>query len=103
MCVDVCLCVLTVWIVLCLRHETWVTIQGYQWLAVIVSPLLAIPLFIAFGLYRAIFRFAGREALVAVARAVGIYALMYQRHFYYDKFPGCPPNNRPAPASLATS
>ncbi len=76
-CVDVCLCVLTVWIALCLRYETWVTVQGNQWYAVIVAPLLAIPLFIAFGLYRAIFRFAGREALVAVARAVGIYALIY--------------------------
>jgi FlaA1/EpsC-like NDP-sugar epimerase len=77
MCVDVCLCVLTVWIALCLRYETWVAIQGNQWYAIIVAPLLAIPLFIAFGLYRAIFRFAGREALIAVARAVGIYALMY--------------------------
>ncbi len=90
MCVDVCLCVLTVWIVLCLRHETWVTIQGYQWLAVIVSPLLAIPLFIAFGLYRAIFRFAGREALVAVARAVGIYALMYSAIFTTTSFQDVP-------------
>jgi FlaA1/EpsC-like NDP-sugar epimerase len=38
---------------------------------------LAIPLFFLFGLYRAIFRFAGREALIAVARSVGIYALIY--------------------------
>jgi FlaA1/EpsC-like NDP-sugar epimerase len=90
MCVDICLCVLTVWIVLCLRHETWVTIQGYQWLAVIVSPLLAIPLFIAFGLYRAIFRFAGREALVAVARAVGIYALMYSAIFTTTSYQDVP-------------
>lgn len=90
MCVDICLCVLTVWMVLCLRYETWVTFQGYQWLAVIVSPLLAIPLFIAFGLYRAIFRFAGREALVAVARAVGIYALMYSAIFTTTSFQDVP-------------
>jgi FlaA1/EpsC-like NDP-sugar epimerase len=81
LCVDVCLCVLTVWLALCLRYETWVTIQGNQWLAVAAAPLLAIPLFIVFGLYRAIFRFAGREALEAVARAVGIYALMYSAIF----------------------
>lgn len=90
MCVDICLCVLTVWLVLCFRHETWVTIQGYQWLAVIVSPLLAIPLFITFGLYRAIFRFAGREALEAVARAVGIYALMYSAIFTTTSFQDVP-------------
>jgi FlaA1/EpsC-like NDP-sugar epimerase len=77
LCVDICLCVLTVWLALCLRYETWITIQGNQWLAVLAAPLIAIPLFIVFGLYRAIFRFAGREALEAVARAVGIYALIY--------------------------
>jgi FlaA1/EpsC-like NDP-sugar epimerase len=77
LCVDICLCVLTVWLAICFRYETWVTLQGNQWLAVAAAPLLAIPLFVVFGLYRAIFRFAGREALVAVARAVGIYALLY--------------------------
>lgn len=77
LCVDICLCVLTVWLSLCLRYETWVSIQGNQWLAVLAAPLIAIPLFVVFGLYRAIFRFAGREALEAVARAIGIYALIY--------------------------
>jgi FlaA1/EpsC-like NDP-sugar epimerase len=77
LCVDVCLCILTAWIAICFRYETWVTLQGNQWLAVLAAPLLAIPLFFVFGLYRAIFRFAGREALVAVARSVGIYALLY--------------------------
>lgn len=76
-CVDVCLCILTAWIAICFRYETWVTLQGNQWLAVLAAPILAIPLFFAFGLYRAIFRFAGSEALVAVARSVGIYALIY--------------------------
>jgi FlaA1/EpsC-like NDP-sugar epimerase len=90
MCVDVCLCVLTVWIVLCLRHETWVTIQGYQWLAVILAPVFAIPLFIIFGLYRAIFRFAGREVLVAVARAVGVYTLMYSAVFVTTSYQDVP-------------
>ena len=90
MCVDICLCVLTVWIVLCLRHETWVTIQGYQWLPVILAPLFAIPLFIVFGLYRAIFRFAGREALVAVARAMGVYTLMYGAVFVTTSYQDVP-------------
>jgi FlaA1/EpsC-like NDP-sugar epimerase len=75
--VDMGLCVLTVWLALCLRFETWVDIQGNQWLPLIGSPLIAIPLFIMFGLYRAIFRFAGREVLMAVAKAVGIYTIIY--------------------------
>ena len=79
--VDVCLCVLTVWLALCLRFEGWISIQGNQWLAVLASPLLAIPLFVFFGLYRAIFRFAEREALLAVVRAVALYAVMYSAVF----------------------
>jgi FlaA1/EpsC-like NDP-sugar epimerase len=90
MCVDICLCVLTVWVVLCLRHETWITIQGYQWLPVILAPLFAIPLFIVFGLYRAIFRFAGREALVAVARAMGVYTLMFSAVFVTTSYQDVP-------------
>lgn len=78
---DVCLCVLTVWLAICLRFESWVRIDGNQWLPIIISPILAIPSFVAFGLYKAVFRFAGREAILAITRAVGIYAVMYSAIF----------------------
>ena len=78
---DVCLCVLTVWLAICFRFETWVSLQGNQWLAVALSPLLAIPLFIISGLYRAIFRYVDREAFMAVLRAVSIYTLIYSTIF----------------------
>jgi FlaA1/EpsC-like NDP-sugar epimerase len=75
--VDIGLCVITVWLAICLRFETWVNIQGNQWLPLIAAPLLAIPLFVMFGLYRAIFRFAGREVLLAVTKAIGVYSVIY--------------------------
>ena len=78
---DVCLCVLTVWLAICFRFEAWVSLQGNQWLAVALSPLLAIPLFIISGLYRAIFRYVDREAFMAVLRAVSIYTLIYSTIF----------------------
>ena len=78
---DVCLCILTVWLSICLRFEAWVKIDGNQWLPILISPILAIPLFVAFGLYKAVFRFAGREAIMAITRAVGIYAVMYSAIF----------------------
>ena len=37
--------------------------------------LLAVPIFIRFGLYRAIFRYTGMAALTATAQAVGVYTL----------------------------
>lgn len=88
--VDFCLCVLTVWLSICLRFEEWVYLQGYQWLAVAASPALAIPLFAAFGLYRSVFRFAGRESLLSLLRAIGIYALLYASVFTAIGFPLVP-------------
>jgi FlaA1/EpsC-like NDP-sugar epimerase len=43
--------------------------------------LLALPVFVVSGLYRAIFRYSGWPAMVAVARAVIIYGLLYASIF----------------------
>ena len=75
--VDASLCVFTVWIALCLRLESWVLLEGVYWISVVGSLVIAIPIFIAFGLYRAIFRFAGWAALATVAQAVALYAVFY--------------------------
>jgi len=75
--VDALLCVLTVWLALSLRVENWVVMHGNQWLAIGLSLALALPVFMMFGLYRAIFRYAGLTALVAVTKAVLIYGVLY--------------------------
>ncbi|MBU6370441.1 MAG: polysaccharide biosynthesis protein, partial [Burkholderiales bacterium] len=49
--------------------------------AVGVSIGLAIPIFVISGLYRAIFRYSGWPALLAVAQAIGIYGLLYASVF----------------------
>ncbi len=74
---DALLCALTVWLALCLRLDGWVVLTGNQWLAVGLSPLLALPVFVVLGLYRAIFRYAGLPALMAVVKAVVLYGVLY--------------------------
>ncbi|NDU85606.1 MAG: polysaccharide biosynthesis protein, partial [Ferrovum sp.] len=55
----------------------WVSLTGrYLWV-VEGSLALALPLFIAFGLYRAIFRYSGWTALMAVLRAIMVYAVLF--------------------------
>ncbi|MDM0110741.1 VanZ family protein [Variovorax sp. J22R133] len=75
--VDAGLCVLTVWMALSLRLDSWVALQGAHWWAVAGSLVLALPLFVTFGLYRAIFRYGGGAAVTAIWQASLIYALLY--------------------------
>lgn len=93
---DVSMCVLTVWLAYYLRlgefirfarHEQWG--EGASWAAAI-AVLLALPLFIVSGLYRAIFRYNGWPALLAVAQAIGVYGLLYATIFLAIGVPGVP-------------
>jgi FlaA1/EpsC-like NDP-sugar epimerase len=79
--VDLGLCVLTLWLAYYLRLGEFVALSGTALWAVGVSICFALPIFIMSGLYRAIFRYSGWPALLAVARAVGIYGLFYASIF----------------------
>ena len=59
-------------------------------LPTLVSLGLALPIFVAFGLYRAIFRYSGWPALVTVGKAVGLYALVFMAIFTLVGVPGVP-------------
>ena len=85
--VDLSLCVLTVWLAYYLRLGEFISFagssgwaQGAVW-ASAASVGIALPIFVVSGLYRAIFRYSGWPALLAVARAVGIYGLLYASVF----------------------
>ena len=79
--VDLGLCVLTVWLAYYLRLGEFVALSGNALWAVAASIGIALPIFVVSGLYRAIFRYSGWPALLAVARAIGIYGLLYASIF----------------------
>jgi FlaA1/EpsC-like NDP-sugar epimerase len=79
--VDTALCVLTVWLAYYLRLGEFVALSGNALLAAVTSVGLALPVFIISGLYRAIFRYSGWPALLAVARAIAVYGLIYASVF----------------------
>jgi FlaA1/EpsC-like NDP-sugar epimerase len=84
---DINLCVLTVWLAYYLRLGEFIGFDlQVEWdtgavRAAATSVALALPLFIVSGLYRAIFRYSGWPALLAVARTIGIYGLLYASVF----------------------
>jgi FlaA1/EpsC-like NDP-sugar epimerase len=88
--VDSALCVLTVWLAICFRFESWVSLSGYQWLAVVLSVFLAIPLLAAFGFYHTVIRYVGKQTITAALRAIGLYAIIYSAVFTAYGFPLVP-------------
>ncbi len=64
--------------------------QGAQWWVFALAPALALPVFIRFGLYRAIFRYTGQAALLATAKAIGIYGVLLLAVLLLTAWPGVP-------------
>jgi len=81
MLVDVSLCILTVWLAYYLRLDQFIALTGNAFWAAAVSVGIALPIFIASGLYLAIFRYSGWPALLTVSYAVGVYGLLYASIF----------------------
>jgi len=75
--VDIALCALTVWIAYCLRLSEWVPMNGRPLVAIVLSVMLAVPVFAAFGLYRIVFRHAGVDTMGSCASACAVYGLGY--------------------------
>lgn len=57
---------------------------GHAWLFT-VAPLIAIPLFIRFGMYRAVMRYLGNDALLAIGKAVSLSALILALVVYWHQ------------------
>jgi len=75
--VDVLISFFTVWLAFGLRLDQWGHLHGNQWWVVIAAIGISTPLFISFGLYRAIFRFIGSAALASMARVFIIYTTLF--------------------------
>ena len=88
--VDMALCVLTVWLAYYLRIGEFVALSGPASWAAGASIVIALPIFIVSGLYRAIFRYSGLPAMLAIARAAGIYAVLYASIFTVVGVSGVP-------------
>jgi FlaA1/EpsC-like NDP-sugar epimerase len=71
---DVFICGVSVWLAFGLRLDQWDHFKGMQWMVFIAAIGFSFPLFISFGLYRAIFRYVGSTAFLSISRAFIIYS-----------------------------
>lgn len=80
---DVTLCLISVWLSFYLRLGEFFPLDLSTLWPSILSVMIAIPLFITSGLYRAIFRYSGLPAMLAVGRAMLIYGLVFASIFTF--------------------
>ncbi|WP_411289719.1 polysaccharide biosynthesis protein [Sphingorhabdus sp.] len=88
--VDSAICVFAIWLAFSLRLGDW-----QLWNAPIRNVLVASffiwpPIFLALGIYRSIFRFAGSGTLTELARAIAIYLVFMTAIFTIIGLPGVP-------------
>jgi FlaA1/EpsC-like NDP-sugar epimerase len=79
-----------VWLAFYLRLDSFEPLSGPILLPMLVSVIFALPIFIASGLYRAIFRYSGLPAMVAVVRAMLLYGVAFAGVFTFYGFTGVP-------------
>ena len=75
--VDSACALLATWLAFTLRFDNLHWPQGAQWALYALAPVLAVPVFTRLGLYRSIFRYTGLAAMVATAKAVAAYTLLF--------------------------
>lgn len=90
LCVDAGLCVFTVWLAFYLRLGVFTSQAELLMWPVVVAVTFALPLFITSGLYRAIFRYTGMSAMMAVVRAILIYGFVFAGVFTFYGVEGVP-------------
>ena len=90
MALDLLLMLVSVWVAFYLRIDQTGMPQGEQASVYLLSPVLAIPIFVRFGLYRAIFRYTGMAALATTAKAVALYTLLFFVALLFFKWQGVP-------------
>ena len=87
---DMVLALLATWLAYTLRLDTPNWPVDAQWWVYAIAPVLFIPVFIKFGLYRAIFRYTGQAALLATAQAVAVYGVLLFSVLIWQKWLGVP-------------
>lgn len=82
---DVILVWVSLWLAFVVRLGSFDEVDplgGHAWLFAL-APVLAIPLFIRIGMYRAVMRYLGNDALITIAKAVTLSSLLLALAIYW--------------------
>jgi FlaA1/EpsC-like NDP-sugar epimerase len=91
---------LAVWLAYSIRLDRLHFPVGAEFLVYGIPLVIALPIFVKMGLYRAVFRYAGQHALWSIARAVFIYGLIFFAVIVFWSSLGLPKGIATIPRSL---
>lgn len=83
---DVLALVITCWLSFALRYGEWDAMGFAHWPAYLIAPVVALPVFVRLGLYRAVTRYIGPRALWTVVKAVSLFVLIWAAVTYLIGF-----------------
>ncbi|HAO26464.1 MAG TPA: polysaccharide biosynthesis protein, partial [Methylophaga sp.] len=75
--IDYVVVIFALWSSYSLRLSTFYIPPSSQWWLFIVAPLIAIPIFIKLGLYRAIVRYIGLDVMWTICKAIALFTLIF--------------------------
>jgi UDP-N-acetylglucosamine 4,6-dehydratase len=87
---DCCFTLFALWAAFSLRWSVWYLPKGDEWYLFAVAPVIAIPIFIRLGLYRAIIRYIEVRALWTIIQATTLYSLVFAVIIYESGIKGIP-------------
>jgi FlaA1/EpsC-like NDP-sugar epimerase len=87
---DLLICTFSVWLAFVLRLDQWSPMQGRDWWVLLVAIGFSFPLFMSFGLYRAIFRYIGAAALASIVLTFALYTVLFALIFTVIGIDGIP-------------
>jgi len=87
---DIVFAVFALWAALSLRWGWLYIPKGDEWYLFAAAPIIAVPIFIKLGLYRAIIRYIEVRALWTIIQATTLYALVFAFVLYESGIKGVP-------------
>ncbi|MDP2100314.1 MAG: nucleoside-diphosphate sugar epimerase/dehydratase [Methylobacter sp.] len=87
---DLFFAMLALWAAFSLRWGEWYSPKGDEWYLFAAAPIIAVPIFVKLGLYRAIIRYMEVRALWTIIQATTLYALVFAFVLYESGIKGVP-------------
>ena len=75
--IDSSLCIFCVWLAFFIRLEEIILFKNFNFFPVLLSVVIAIPVFWLFGLYRAIIRFTNISIVFNILTSISVYGLLF--------------------------